>query len=139
MALESSSSKATLLLLKERNVFDYRSAQVSTSDSIPKSFSRQLATEAGVVPDPPECSHPEPRDTVPGLLYIPDFITEGEESALVDRIDGANWSTELRRRVQQLWAGAMTTRKRPDQRVGVYWRAARMGARIGSAACTPKN
>ena len=63
-------------------------------------FRRQLATEAGVVPDPPETSRRQPECEIPGLVYKPDFITEEEETKLLACIDGAEWSTELRRRVQ---------------------------------------
>jgi alkylated DNA repair dioxygenase AlkB len=37
---------------------------------------------------------------VPGLLYTPDWVTADEESALLAAIDAAEWSTQLRRRVQ---------------------------------------
>ena len=33
-------------------------------------------------------------------MYKPQFITEGEETKLLACIDGAEWSTEIRRRVQ---------------------------------------
>ena len=66
----------------------------------PDEFRRRLATEAGVVPDPPEASGRQPEHEVPGLVYKPDFITEEEETKLLACIDGAEWSTELQRRVQ---------------------------------------
>ena len=66
----------------------------------PDEFRRQLATEAGVVPDPPEASGRQPEHEIPGLVYKPDFITEEEETKLLACIDGAEWSSELRRRVQ---------------------------------------
>lgn len=37
---------------------------------------------------------------IPGLTYIPDFITPDEESALIDNIDRQPWLTDLKRRVQ---------------------------------------
>jgi alkylated DNA repair dioxygenase AlkB len=37
---------------------------------------------------------------VPGLLYTPDWVTADEERALLAAIDAAEWSTQLRRRVQ---------------------------------------
>lgn len=63
-------------------------------------FHHLLATEAGVVPDPPKASgHPQLHE-VPGLLYRPDFLTETEETRLLAYIDDAEWSNELQRRVQ---------------------------------------
>lgn len=66
----------------------------------PDEFRHQLATEAGVVPDPPEASRGQEAGEIPGLIYRPGFITEEDEAKLVALIDGAEWSTELRRRVQ---------------------------------------
>ena len=66
----------------------------------PDEFRRQLATEAGVVPDPPEASGHQPEHEIPGLVYKPDFITEEEETKLLACIDSAEWSSELQRRVQ---------------------------------------
>ena len=66
----------------------------------PDEFRRRLATEAGVVPDPPEASGRQPEHEIPGLVYKPDFLTEEEETKLLACIDGAEWSTELQRRVQ---------------------------------------
>ncbi len=37
---------------------------------------------------------------IPGLTYIPDFITRNEESALIAEIDTQPWLTDLKRRVQ---------------------------------------
>lgn len=42
-------------------------------------------------------------ETVPnigGLIYIPDFITKGEERALIENIDAQPWLTDLKRRVK---------------------------------------
>ncbi|MXY50993.1 MAG: alpha-ketoglutarate-dependent dioxygenase AlkB [Gammaproteobacteria bacterium] len=58
-------------------------------------FRRQLAIEAGEVPDPPR-----PPDKLPGFAYLPNFITAEEEDELLQHIDDAEWSTELKRRVQ---------------------------------------
>ena len=63
-------------------------------------FRRRLATEAGVVPDPPEAPGRQPEHEIPGLVYKPDFITEEEETKLLACIDGTEWSSELQRRVQ---------------------------------------
>ncbi|MGH1399400.1 MAG: alpha-ketoglutarate-dependent dioxygenase AlkB [Alphaproteobacteria bacterium] len=35
-----------------------------------------------------------------GLQYIPDFITQGEEQALISKIDDQPWLNDLKRRVQ---------------------------------------
>ena len=68
-----------------------------------EAFRRAVATEAGTLPDPPlapvRAVRPEPAG-VPGLKYVPDFISEREEKDLVAEIDEAGWSTELQRRVQ---------------------------------------
>lgn len=37
---------------------------------------------------------------IPGLAYIPDFITQNEESALIAAIDAQSWLKDLKRRVQ---------------------------------------
>lgn len=37
---------------------------------------------------------------IPGLIYIPDFITRDEESALIAGIDAQPWLNDLKRRVQ---------------------------------------
>lgn len=37
---------------------------------------------------------------IPGLTYIPDFITRDEESALIAEIDAQPWLNDLKRRVQ---------------------------------------
>ena len=65
-----------------------------------EAFRRAVAVEAGMLPDPPvRAVRPEPAG-VPGLKYVPDFISEREEKDLVAKIDEAGWSTELQRRVQ---------------------------------------
>ena len=66
----------------------------------PDEFRRLLAIEAGVIPDPPKASSRHHVHEIPGLMYKREFITEGEEAALLACIDGAEWSTELQRRVQ---------------------------------------
>lgn len=42
----------------------------------------------------------EPGDRIPGLLYVPDFVTSEEERELLKRIDDAPWNGALKRRVQ---------------------------------------
>ncbi len=66
----------------------------------PDEFRHQLATEAGVVSDPPEASRNQQAGGIPGLIYKPGFITDEDEAKLVALIDEAEWSTELQRRVQ---------------------------------------
>ncbi len=67
-------------------------------------FRRFIAIEPGPVPGPPpskivsvQIEYPG----VPGLLYVPAFLTSGEEEALVASIDRSNWqSSGIKRRVQ---------------------------------------
>ena len=80
-------------------------------------FRHAIAVEAGTLPDPP--GHPRRPSSVevgtpvapthavrpqssdiPGLTYAPDFLGEREEEELVTILDGADWNTELQRRVQ---------------------------------------
>ena len=66
----------------------------------PDIFRRLLATEAGVIPNPPKAYSHHHVHEIPGLMYKSEFITEGEEAKLLACIDEAEWSTELQRRVQ---------------------------------------
>jgi len=34
--------------------------------------------------------------TIPGLIFIPDFITQEEESVLLDNINKMEWSDDLK-------------------------------------------
>ena len=92
-----------------------------------EAFRRAAAMEAGALPDPPVApardvrpgpAIAEPRcrerrddvapgrsvrsepTEVPGLTYVPDFLSEREETELVAAIDGAGWISDLQRRVQ---------------------------------------
>ena len=92
-----------------------------------EAFRRAAALEAGTLPDPPVAPAQDvrpgpaiakprcrerrddvaPRHSVrseptevPGLMYVPDFLSEREETELVAAIDGAGWSSDLQRRVQ---------------------------------------
>ncbi len=58
------------------------------------------AAEAGVVPEPSEESRDEPETAPSGLIYRPGFVTQEEETRLLECIDSAEWITELPRRVQ---------------------------------------
>ena len=67
------------------------------------SFRRAVAVEAGTLPNPPAAQgHGVRFETVdvPGLLYVADFLSEGEEDHVVTVIDQSAWSSELQRRVQ---------------------------------------
>ena len=63
-------------------------------------FRNHIVIEAGLVKDPPPSVAQESAQELPGFIYKPDFITEGEETALLTRIDREEWSNALRRRVQ---------------------------------------
>ena len=39
-------------------------------------------------------------DSIPGLLYLPDFVSVEEEKSLMSSIDTGSWDTTLKRRVQ---------------------------------------
>lgn len=71
-------------------------------------FLRCIATEGADVFPPPEMLRteiPPKTDTagvkrVPGLIYVPDFLTEFQEGELVAAIDDGPWRNDLKRRVQ---------------------------------------
>jgi alkylated DNA repair dioxygenase AlkB len=42
----------------------------------------------------------EPRAAIPGLRYVPDFVTVEEHDRFLREIDANSWMTDLRRRVQ---------------------------------------
>src|SRR4051794_30723135 len=42
---------------------------------------------------------------IPGLRYLPGYVTEADELALVEAIDAMPWNTEWRRRRQPYGAG----------------------------------
>jgi alkylated DNA repair dioxygenase AlkB len=44
---------------------------------------------------------PEDRELIPGLTYLPDYITPQQEGQLIAAIDRKEWLEALRRRVQQ--------------------------------------
>ena len=50
---------------------------------------------------PNAASRKAPADPdVPGLRYVPDFISPEEEERLTEKIDGCEWRTDLKRNVQ---------------------------------------
>ncbi len=69
-----------------------------------KQFLHLIATEAGKLPDPPKVSPvvetQTPQFDVPGLRYIPDFLSVDKEEELVKIIDSQKWGVGLKRRVQ---------------------------------------
>ena len=90
------------------------------------SFRRLVAVEGverGRLPNPPTAPPPGSRveePEVPGLRYVKDFLTEDEETNLVHEIDGGDWSSELKRRVQHHgWRYDYEARKvDPSMRLG---------------------
>ena len=101
-------------------------------------FRRAVATESGPLPDPPgpalpACQAaspasgemPQPRGAesdpdVPGLLYVREFITPEDEQRLTEKIDAAEWRTDLKRRVQHYgWRYDYSARRvDPSMRLG---------------------
>ena len=70
----------------------------------PVEFRRCVVTEGASLPPPPELQKrivPLPLEKVPGLIYFPDFLSEIEEAELIALIDKSEWSSVLKRRVQQ--------------------------------------
>ena len=71
-------------------------------------FLRCIATEGADVFPPPEMRRTEihpgteqaSAERVPGLIYIPDFLSETQERQIVAAIDDAPWRKDLKRRVQ---------------------------------------
>ncbi len=69
-----------------------------------ESFRCHLVTEAaGRIPEPPKVLTYRPRSTdhvIPGLIYMPNFLSEDEEAEIVKKIDERDWIDEMGRRVQ---------------------------------------
>lgn len=71
-------------------------------------FLRCVATEGADVFPPPEMLrteiHPETQkpdaERVPGLIYVPNFLSETQERQIVAAIDNGPWRNDLKRRVQ---------------------------------------
>jgi alkylated DNA repair dioxygenase AlkB len=70
-------------------------------------FLRCIATEGAGVFSPPEILRTEHRGTakvsaepVPGLIYVPEFLSETQERQIVAAIDDGPWRNDLKRRVQ---------------------------------------
>ena len=66
-------------------------------------FRRQVAVASGRLPVPPGSTAtgmPVVQLDVPGLTYVPHFLSEAEERSIIEEIGRVDWSQELRRRVQ---------------------------------------
>jgi alkylated DNA repair dioxygenase AlkB len=65
-------------------------------------FRRCIATEGATIPtlETQRRIAPSASEEIPGLLYVPNFLTEPQEAELVAIIDKGEWSTVLKRRVQ---------------------------------------
>ena len=42
-----------------------------------------------------------PVPDVPGLYYLPEFLTAEQQAKIISRLDSAEWNNDMRRRVQQ--------------------------------------
>jgi len=88
-------------------------------------FRRQVAVASGRVAAPPGpgavSGMPVVQLGVPGLTYVPDFLSEAEERKIIEEIDRVDWSRELRRRVQHYgWRYDYKARQvDPTMRLGV--------------------
>jgi len=73
-----------------------------------KEFLRCIATEGGLVFPPPEMlpskihqrTEKASVERIPGLIYVPDFLSETQERQIVAAIDDGPWRYDLKRRVQ---------------------------------------
>ena len=68
-----------------------------------KSFRDLVTVAAGKLPDPPKVVATVSRSidhTIPGLIYVRDFLSEKEEVELVEKIDQNSWLHDIKRRVQ---------------------------------------
>ena len=68
-----------------------------------EAFRNHVAVSTGRLPEPPAISVaelPASHLGVPGLTYLPNFLSDVEEMKIVEIIDRYEWSNELKRRVQ---------------------------------------
>ncbi len=65
-------------------------------------FRRCIVTEGALIPtrEVKREAVPSASEEVPGLVYIPNFLSEIEEAELIELIDMSEWSSVLKRRVQ---------------------------------------
>ena len=72
--------------------------------SAPRSLARRAESPAvdEVSPVPPNAAprRSQADPDVPGLRYVPDFISAEEEERLTEKIDGCEWRADLKRNVQ---------------------------------------
>ena len=88
-----------------------------------ENFRRLVVTEAGQLSTPPEARFSGlavGKPDIPGLVFVPDFLDEAEEKAIIREIDICEWSKELQRRVQHYgWRYEYRSRKvGPDMSLG---------------------
>lgn len=79
-------------------------------------FRQLVAVERGPLPEPPPVAAARGRleelQEVPGLVYRPDFLSQGEADRLAAMIDSCVWETALSRRVQHYgWRYSYRARK----------------------------
>ena len=68
-----------------------------------KDFRHHLVVAAGRLPQPPTAPVADTvvqRARIPGLTYVPDFLSAAEERKIVAEIDQNDWIDDLKRRVQ---------------------------------------
>jgi alkylated DNA repair dioxygenase AlkB len=102
-------AQAPKVLLAESNVeIIFPSGSKSESLLDTKEFLRCIATEGADVFPPPEplrgTAHQLDQQTsserIPGLIYVPNFLSEAQEEQIVAAIDRGLWRSDLKRRVQ---------------------------------------
>ena len=84
-------------------------------------FLRLVAVTPGRLPAPTTLGPPmHPPTDIPGFRLIPDFLTAGDEDAILAEIDASPWSSELQRRVQHYgWRYDYKSKQvGPDMRIG---------------------
>jgi hypothetical protein len=94
-------------------------------------FLRCVATEGADVSPPPEVirppevvrtearriTTPKSDERIPGLIYVPNVLSEAHEAQIVAAIDRGPWRSDLKRRVQHFGTQRYTTRKRRVSRL----------------------
>ena len=88
-----------------------------------EAFRHHVVVAAGRLPNPPAVpadDTPAARVDIPGLAYVPDFVSEAEEKRIVATIDQNEWIEDLKRRVQHYgWRYDYRARKvDPTMRLG---------------------
>ena len=88
-----------------------------------EAFRHHVVVAAGRLPNPPAVpadDTPTAKVDIPGLAYVPDFVSEAEEKRIVATIDQNEWIEDLKRRVQHYgWRYDYRARKvDPTMRLG---------------------